>query len=222
MTGSFVATLRRELRIAARHGSEWLLPLIFFAVVVMLFALGAKPKDPSLQAFAPSILWVCALLAALLTTERLFRADFDQGLLEQLFLSPTPAMVPVCGKLLSHWLLTGLPMCLMSLPLSMQLSLNGAATQTLVLSLLLGTPILSLLSAFVAALTLGLPRAGMLLPVLVLPLLAPVVIFGAGAVRATQGGAEASGPIYLLAALLALSVTLLPWATTAALKNAFD
>lgn len=220
---ALIATLARELRVAGRHKADFLLPPLFFAIVVTLFALGGKPGDPQLAAAAPAVLWVGALLAALLTLDRLFRPDLDDGVLEQVFVGPGSPVWVVAGKLAAHWLLSGLPLVLLAVPLALQLGYPmGEGLGVLALALLTGTPILSLVGGFAAALTVGLPRAGLLLPVLVLPLLAPVVIFGAGAARAAQTGLDASGPIYFLLALLMASATLVPWAATAALRNTFD
>lgn len=220
---ALAVALRRDLRVAARHKAEWLMPPLFMAIVAVLFALGLKPGDPQLAAMAAPILWVGCLLAALLTLDRLFRADLEDGWLEQAFVAGPSPVWTVAGKLLAHWLLSGLPLVLLAWPLAALLGITGARAQLFLLGgLLLGTPLLSLVGGFASALTVGLPRAGLLLPVLVLPLLAPVVIFGSGAVRAAQAGLDASGPIYFLAALLALALTLLPWAATAALRNAFD
>lgn len=220
---AFLATLSRELRIAARHKSEWLMAPLFFAIVVTLFAFGGRPDDPQLAGFAPSVIWVGALLSALLTLDRLFRVDLEDGWLEQGFVGAESPVWMVLGKLFGHWLLTGLPLLLLAAPLALQLGLPaGAPLKFLMLGLALGTPLLSLVGGFAAALTVALPRAGLLLPVLVLPLLVPVVIFGSGAARAAQTGLDATGPIYFLAALLALAATLIPWAATAALRNAFD
>ncbi len=218
-----VAVFARELRVAARNRAEWLMPPFFFVVVVTLFGLGARPNDPQLATFAPAVLWVAGLLAALLTLERLFRPDLEDGTLEQMCLSPTPLVLVVLAKLAAHWLLTGLPLVVMALPAAQVLGLHDAAAlQALVVGLALGTPTLSLIGGFVAALTVGLPRGGMLLPVLALPLIAPVVIFGAGAVRAALSGLDAGAPLYFLAAILALCLTLIPWAAAAALRNAYD
>lgn len=220
---AFLATLSRELRIAARNKASFLMPPLFFAIVVTLFALGGKPDDPQLAALAPSVLWVGSLLAALLTLDRLFRADLEDGWLEQVFVSSSSPLGMVLGKFAAHWLLTGLPLLLLAAPLALQLGFPGGAPLAwLLCGLLFGTPLLSVVGGFAAALTVALPRAGLLLPVVVLPLLAPVVIFGSGAARAAHTGLDASGPIYFLAALLVLTLTLLPWAATAALRNAFD
>ena len=220
--GAFAAVLRRELRLAARAKTEWLMPPLFFVIVVTLFGLGAKPNDPQLAAFAPAILWVGALLAALLTLERLFRSDYEDGTLEQMFIASTPMDATVAAKLVAHWMLTGLPLALLAAPLAMALNVTPAAVPALTFGLMLGTPLLSLIGGFASALTVGLPRASVLLPLLVLPLVTPVVIFGAGAARAAQSGLPAAAPLYFLAAVLVLGLTLLPWAIVAALRNAFE
>ncbi len=209
------------MRLAARARTEWLMPPFFFVVVVTLFGLGARPNDPLLAGFAPAVLWVAALLAALLTLERLFRPDLEDGTLEQLCLSGTSLGLVVAIKLLAHWLLSGLSLVLLAVPAAMALGLESGR-QALFIGLLLGTPALSLLGGFVAALTVGLPRGGALLPVLALPLIVPVLVFGAGAVRAAQSGLDAQAPLYFLAAILALCITLIPWAAAIALRNAFD
>lgn len=222
MSHSFIAVLRRELRLAASAKIEWLMPLLFYVLVVLLFGLGARPNDPQLAAFAPAVMWVGALLAALLTLERLFRSDYEDGTLEQIFLGAEPVTVVVLAKFTAHWLLTGLPLALLSAPLATGLGLEANAIPFLSAGLLLGTPVLTLIGGFAGALTVGLPRAGVLLPLLVLPLVTPVLIFGAGAVRAAQTGLDATAPLYFLAAVLALAVSLLPWATAAALRNTFE
>lgn len=218
----FVATLRRELRLAARQKADWLLPPLFYAIVVTLFGLGSRPNDPQLAAYAPAVLWVGALLASMLTLDRLFRGDHEDGTLEQMFLARQPALAVVAAKLLAHWLFSGLPCVLLALPLAAQLGVDAETRGPLLLGLLLGTPVLSLIGGFSAALTVALSRAGLLLPILVLPMVAPVVIFGSGAARSAADGLDYSGPLYFLAAVLVLGGTLLPWATTAALRNLFD
>jgi heme exporter protein B len=222
MSRSFIAALRRELRLAAAAKIEWLMPLLFYVLVVVLFGLGARPNDPQLAMFAPAVMWVGALLAALLTLERLFRSDYEDGTLEQVFLGTEPVTVVVLAKFAAHWLLTGLPLALLSAPLAGGLGLTAGAIPFLTAGLLLGTPVLTLIGGFASALTVGLPRAGVLLPLLVLPLVTPVLIFGAGAVRAAQSSLDATAPLYFLAAVLALAVSLLPWATAAALRNTFE
>ena len=217
-----LSVLRREFALAARSRMDWLLPPLFYVVVVTLFSLGSKPNDPQLAHFAPAILWVGALLSALMTLDRLFRSDYEDGTLEQYFIGSAPVGVVVATKLATHWLLTGLPLVLLAAPLAAALGLPGEVIASLVLGLLLGTPALSLIGGFAAALTIGLPRGGALLPVLVLPLMTPVLIFGSGAVRAAQGGFDPAAPLYFLAALLVLCLTLIPWAAAVALRNAFD
>ena len=219
---ALLAIFARELRLAARARTEWLMPPLFFVIVVTLFGFGAKPNDPKLAAFAPAILWVGALLAALLSLERLYRADQEDGTLEQLLVSRTTLTFAVFVKSLAHWLLSGLPIVLLAAPLAAMLGFPAAALGTLVAGLALGTPCLSFIGGFVAALTVGLPRGGALLPVLVLPLIVPVIIFGAGAVRAVQQGLDAGAPLYFLAAILTLTLTVLPWLAAAALRNAFE
>lgn len=216
------AILRRELQLAARTKTDWLMPPFFLVVVVTLFGLGAEANDPRLAAFTPAILWVASLLAALLTLERLFRGDYEDGTLEQLCLARAPLYLTVLAKLVVHWLLTGLPLVLLALPLAVGLGMRAEGLPVLFAGLALGTPCVSAIGGFVAALVVGLPRAGLLLPVLVLPLIVPVLIFGAGAVRSAQEGLQASGPLYFIAAILALSFSLIPWACSAALRNAFD
>lgn len=217
-----MAIVRRELRLAARDKTQWLMPPFFFVVVLTLFGLGMEPNDPRLPAVLPAMLWVGALLAALLTLERLFRGDYEDGTLEQLCLAEFPLVGAATVKLVTHWLLTGLPLVVLSLPLAAGLGLEGKALFSLAIGLALGTPCLSLVGGFVAALTVGLPRGGLLLPVLVLPLITPVVIFGAGAVRSAQQGLDVAAPLYFLAAILVLCLTLIPWLAAAALRSAFD
>lgn len=219
---AFLAIFARELKLAARAKAEWLMPPLFFVIVVTLFGFGAKPNDPQLAAFAPAVLWVGALLAALLALERLYRADQEDGTLEQLLVSETALTFAVFVKSVAHWLLSGLPIVLLAAPLGAMLGLSADLLGPLVLGLALGTPCLSFIGGFVAALTVGLPRGGALLPVLVLPLIVPVIIFGAGAVRAAQQGLDAGAPLYFLAAILTLTLTVLPWLAAAALRNAFE
>jgi heme exporter protein B len=220
--GAIGAVLGRELRLAARQRAEWALPLVFYAVVATLFALGASPDAPWLKIAAPSILWVGALLAALLSLDRVFRGDHEDGTLEQLFLSPQAVSLLVGGKLLAQWLLIGLPLTLVAPVLGFTLGMPTDVIRVLMISLLLGLPALVLTAGFASALVVGLPRTGVLLPVLVLPLVCPVVIFGAGAVRAAQSGLPADAPLYFLGAILVLCVCGIPLAAAAALRNALE
>lgn len=219
---ALAATLRRELRLAARAPAEAAQPLVFYLLVAAIFPLGVAANEPSLSRYAPAIVWVAALLASLMTLERVFRSDFDDGTLELLALSPVPLPLLVLVKLVAQWLVGGLPLALLAWPLGLGLGLDAAAARTLGAALLLGTPTLVLLGGFAAALTVGLPRAGVLLPILVLPLLAPVLIFGAGAARMAGERLDAAAPLYFLGALLVLSLTLIPFAAAAALRNALE
>lgn len=222
MIGAILAVAGRELRLAARQPAEWAQAPVFYLVVVTLFALAAAPRDPALAQLAPSVVWTGALLAALLGIERMFRGDLEDGNLEQLLLSPTPAPVLVAAKIGAHWLLTAAPLVLIGPLAAVALGLDAAGCWTLLWTLLLGTPTLMLVGGFAAALTVGVPRAGLLLPILVLPLMGPVAIFGGGAVREAVGGLPVSAPLYFMAAELVLALTLLPWAASAALRNALE
>ncbi len=216
------AVLVRELRLAARRRAEWVQPLVFYAVVATLFALGAAPGAPWLRVAAPSILWVGALMAALLSLDRVFRSDVEDGTLEQVMLAPPPLWLLVAAKLVALWMVVGLPLTVLAPVLALSLGVEPSAVGVLLASLLLGMPALVFTSGFASALLVGLPRAGMLLPVLVLPLLAPVVIFGAGAVREAQSGLPSDAPLYFLAAILVLAVCGVPLAAAAALRNAVE
>ena len=219
---AFSAVLARELRLATRQRAEWALPLVFYAVVATLFAMGASPDAPWLKIAAPSILWVGALLAALLSLERVFRGDHEDGTLEQLFLSPQAVSLLVGGKLFAQWLLIGLPLTVLAPVLGFAYGMPSPVVCILTISLLLGLPALVFTAGFASALVVGLPRTGVLLPVLVLPLVCPVVIFGAGAVRAAQSGMPTDAPLYFMAAILVLCVCGVPLAAAAALRNALE
>jgi heme exporter protein B len=180
---AWLATLQRELRLAARAPAEATQPVVFYLIVAAIFPLGVAAAEPSLPRYAPAIIWIAALLASLMTLEKVFRSDFEDGTLELMAQAGTPLPLLVLAKLIAHWVLGGLPLALLAWPLGLGLGLGPDTARILACSLLLGTPTLVLLGGFAAALTVGLPRAGVLLPILVLPLLAPVLIFGAGAVR---------------------------------------
>jgi heme exporter protein B len=222
LTTTMLAILRREVSLAMRQKGEVLTPLVFFVVIASLFPLGVGPESALLLRMAPGVLWVSALLAAMLSLQRLFATDYADGSLEQMALSPTPLGLLVAAKALSHFLLSGLPLVLMAPVLGLQFGLDGRALGILMLSLLLGTPTLSLIGSIGAALTLGVRGAGVLLSLLVLPLYIPVLIFGAGAVEADAAGLGASGHLSLLAALLVLSLFFTPLATTAALRISLE
>lgn len=221
MTGggrAFVALVRRDLLLALRRRGEIVNPLLFLLMVVTLFPLALGADTAVLAMVAPGVVWVAALLAALLSLDSMYRPDFDDGSLEQLLLSPHPLSLLVAAKVLAHWLVTGLPLTLLAPLLALLLNLPPEALAALVLTLLLGTPVLSLVGGIGVALIVGLPRGGMLLPLLMLPLYIPVLIFGAGAVDYAAAGLSWLAPVYFLAALLALAVTLAPPAMAAALR----
>lgn len=201
-----LAVLRREISLAMRQKGEVLTPLVFFAVVASLFPLGVGPESALLLRMAPGVLWVSALLAAMLSLQRLFASDYADGSLEQMVLSPAPLQLLVAAKALSHFLLSGVPLVLMAPILGLQFGLDAPSLGILMLTLLLGTPTLSLIGSIGAALTLGVRGAGVLLSLLILPLYIPVLIFGAGAVEAYTSDLGVHGHLSLLAALLVLSL----------------
>ena len=218
----FLTVLRRELRIALRRKGDVLNVLVFFVVVASLFPLGVGPEPNQLRAMAAGVTWIAALLAAVLSLPRLFAADHADGTLEQMLVSPQPLAVVVLAKIVAHWLLTGLPLALAAPLIGMQYDLPANALGLLLASLLIGTPVLSLLGAAGAALTLGVRGGGALLGLLVLPLFVPVLVFGAGAVTATLTGLDTSAYLSLLGALFAVSSLVGPWAACAALRVALD
>jgi len=220
--GVMRAALKREIALALRQKGEVLTPLVFFVVIASLFPLGVGPESALLLRMAPGVLWVSALLAAMLSLQRLFAMDYADGSLEQMALSPTPLGLLVVAKALSHFLLSGLPLVLMAPVLGLQFGMEGRSLGILMLTLLLGTPTLSLIGSIGAALTLGVRGAGVLLSLLILPLYIPVLIFGAGAVEADAAGLGVGGHLSLLTALLVLSVFFAPLATTAALRISLE
>jgi heme exporter protein B len=219
MSGPFLALLGRDLKLAARSGGSAALALAFFALVATLVPLGIGADLHLLSEVAGGVLWVAAVLAALLSLDRLFQGDFDDGSLEVVALSPLPLELVSLAKILAHWLSTGLPLTLLSPLLALMFNLPGPAMQTLFISLLLGTPAVSAVGAIGASLTLSLRRGGLILPLIILPLLTPVVIFGAGAVAATLDGLNrANGALGLLAAFAAAAMLLSPFVTAACVR----
>ncbi|MCX2973341.1 heme exporter protein CcmB [Halieaceae bacterium IMCC8485] len=214
--------LRRQLVLAVRRPIEIGNPLLFFAMVVALFPLGLGPAPDKLADFAPGILWIIALLSNLLTSDGVFRSDFDDGSLEQLMLSPQPLYMSVLSYVTAHWLITGLLLALASPVFALMLNLPTGAIATLFLSLLLGTALLSLLGAIGAALTVGLKRGGMLISLLILPFYMPVLIFGSAAVKAAVTGAPAGPYLAIIGAMLCLAVALAPIAIAAGLRISVD
>jgi len=214
----FKQTFKRDLTLAFRRKSELVNPLIFFLIVVSLFPIGVSPEPNFLSQLAPGLVWVAALLATLLSMETLFKSDYEDGSLEQLLLSPQPVFLVVLSKVLAHWLLSGLALTLVAPLLGVMLFLPSEGMPGLMLSLLLGTPTLSLIGAIGAALTVGLRRGGVLISLLVLPLYIPVLIFGSSAVQAAVTGLPLDGYLALLGAMLALALALAPIAAGAALR----
>jgi len=217
-----LAILKREIALGMRQKGEVLTPLVFFVVVASLFPLGVGAETNLLLRMAPGVLWVSALLAAMLSLKRMFSTDYADGSLEQMVLSSTPLGLLVLSKALAHFLLSGLPLVLVAPVLGLQFGLDSRAMGILVLTLLLGTPTLSLIGSIGAALTLGVRGAGVLLSLLILPLYIPVLIFGAGAVEADAAGLGIGGHLSLLAALLVLSLFFSPLATAAALRISLE
>ena len=218
MTDLFVAVLLRDLKLASRRRIDTLLPLVFFGVALSLFPLGVGPERETLRLIAPGVVWVCALLASMLSVNQLFAGDLADGSLEQMLLAPQPAVALAAAKCAVHWILTGLPLLLSTPLVAVLFDLSLPAFAALAFGLLLGTPILSLLGALGAALTLGLRSGGMLLILIVLPLATPALIFGTGAVGTVEAGLSASGHFSLLGALLIVTAIGAPWATAAALR----
>ncbi len=222
MLAAFGAVVRRDLVLVMRHRADLLTTLFFFIIVVSLFPLGVGPEAELLRIMAPGVVWVAALLASMLSLSRLFSDDMQDGTLEQLLLVPQPLSLLVLAKIVAHWLISGLPLVLIAPLLGLQYGLSGEGLMVLVVTLLLGTPVLSLIGAIGAALTLGLRGGGVLVSLLVLPLYAPVLIFGAGAIEATLSGMGGAGHLSLLGAMLILALILAPWATAAALRIAME
>lgn len=216
------AVLLRDLRVAARRSGEVLTPPLFFIIVSTIVPLGLEPEPALLASVAPGILWTGALLASLLGLERLFAADFDDGTLEQLVLARTPLALLVLGKVAAHWLLTGLPLLLVAPLCAELLALPHAALPALLVGLALGTPTLALLGALGAALTVGARRSALLLPMLVLPLAVPLLIFGARAAGLAADGEDPTGPLLLVASLALFTLSLAPAAIAAALRISLE
>jgi heme exporter protein B len=212
----------RDVLLAMRRRADVATTLFFFVIVASLFPLGVGPEPKLLRTMAPGILWVAALLASMLSLGRLFAEDYADGSLEQLVLAPEPLALVVIGKVVAHWLVSGLPLVLISPVIALQFDLPREAIVTLLQALLLGTPLLSLIGAIGAALTVGVRGGGVLISLLVLPLYVPVLIFGAGAVDASAIGMDAGGHLSILGALLLLGMVLAPWATAAALRISLE
>lgn len=210
--------IRRDVLLAARRRGDWLTAQFFFVMVVSMFPLGIGPEPGMLRTIGPGVVWVAALLASLLSMDRLFADDYRDGTLEQMLLSPYPTTLLTLGKAIAHWIINGVPLLLIAPLLGIQFNLPADALWILVLSLAIGTPILSLLGSIGAALTLGLRGGGALITLLILPLYVPALIFGAGAVEGVLSGTGSEAHLSLLGAFLMMSLLLAPWVSAMALK----
>ena len=222
MRDLFIAVYRRDLRLAMRRRIEALLPIVFFIVAVSLFPLGVGPERETLRQIAPGVVWVCALLATMLSVNQLYAADYADGSLEQMLLSGQSAIVVAAAKAAAHWSVTGLPLVIAAPLFGLLFDMGQASLIMLAFTLLLGTPMLSLLGSVGAALTLGLRSAGVLIILLVLPLAIPALIFGTGAVAAVEGGQSAGGHCSILGALLIFCGLGAPPAAAAALRISLE
>jgi len=218
----FKSIIARDILVALRRRADVGTALLFFVIVASLFPLGIGAEPELLRLIAPGVIWVAALLSSLLSLQRLFESDHADGTLEQMLLGAAPLGVVVAAKTLAHWIVAGLPLVLIAPLLALQYDMDTELYPTLVVSLLLGTPVLSALGAIGAALTLGLRGGGVLLALLTLPLYVPVLILGAGAVAAVDAGLDGSAQLLLLGALLVLAAAFAPWATAAALRISIE
>lgn len=218
----FTLVIKRDLLLAMRRRADVLTTLIFFVMVVSLFPLGIGPEQDILRKIAPGVVWVAALLSSMLSLGRMFSADYADGTLEQMLLAPQSLSMLVLGKIVAHWTLSGLPLVLISPVLGLQFDMSTQALWVLIVALMLGTPVLSMIGAIGAALTLGLRNGGVLVSLLVLPLCIPVLIFGAGAVDAINSGMSPASNLSLLGALLMMSLAFTPWVTAQALRISME
>ena len=218
----FLAILKRDLHLATRQGMDNMMVVMFFVIAVVLFPFGVGPEPNILARIAAGVIWVAALLPSMLSLERLFQTDFEDGSLELLSLSPITLEVAVLAKVAAHWLTTGLPLIIAAPLLAVLLNMNTEGFPMLILALLLGTPSLSLIGAVGAALILGSRRGGVLLALLILPLYIPVLIFGVSAIDAVIGGFEANAQLLILGAFLMGALALCPWAAAAGVRQAIE
>ncbi|MEW5904252.1 MAG: heme exporter protein CcmB [Pseudomonadota bacterium] len=220
--GLLLLVVKRDLLLAMRRRADVLTTLIFFVMVVSLFPLGVGPEPDMLRKMAAGVLWVAALLSSMLSLPRMFSADYQDGTLEQMMLAPQSLSMMVLGKIVAHWMLSGLPLVLIAPVLGLQFDMAADAIFVMMLALLLGTPVLSMLGAVGAALTLGLRGGGVLVSLLVLPLTIPVLIFGAGAVDAVSGGMDATSNLSLLGAFLLFALVFSPFVAAQALRISME
>lgn len=217
-----LSLIQRDLRLALRHGSDSLMVVVFFILVVVLIPLGVGPEQNILARISAGVIWVAALLSAMLSMDRLFQQDYEDGSLDLLVLSPTPMEFLVLGKAAAHWLTTGLPLIIVSPLLGLFMNMGTGGYGTLLLALALGTPTLSLIGAIGAALTLGSRRSGVLISLLVLPLFIPTLIFGVSAVDAALLDLSSRAQLLILGGIFLGSVALCPWAAAAAVRQAVE
>lgn len=222
ISGLLVLVIKRDLLLAMRRRADVLTTLVFFVMVVSLFPLGIGPEQDVLRKIAPGVVWVAALLSSMLSLGRMFSADYLDGTLEQMLLVPQSLSVLVLGKITAHWMLSGLPLVLIAPVLGLQFDMSAQALLVLITALLLGTPVLSMIGAIGAALTLGLRGGGVLVSLLVLPLCIPVLIFGAGAIEAVTTGMSVISHLSLLGAMLMFSLAFTPWITSQALRISME
>lgn len=222
LLGLLGLVVRRDLLLAMRRRADVLTTLIFFVMVVSLFPLGVGPEPEMLRKMASGVVWVAALLASMLSLPRMFSADYVDGTLEQMMLAPQSLSVLVLGKIVAHWMLSGLPLALIAPVLGLQFDMSLQALGILVLALLLGTPVLSMIGAIGAALTLGLRGGGVLVSLLVLPLCIPVLIFGTGAVEAVNSGMSAASNLSLLGAFMLFALVFTPFVAAQALRISME
>ncbi|MCU7916935.1 MAG: heme exporter protein CcmB [Candidatus Thiodiazotropha sp. (ex Dulcina madagascariensis)] len=218
LTSAFSMLLKRDLVLAYRRRAEMVNPMLFFVLVTAMFPLGIGNDPKLIEAVGPGVIWVAALLAALLSLDSMFRSDFDDGSLEQFMLSAHPVSILVLAKVLAHWLVTGLPLFIVAPLLAVLLNIPASAIPTLMLTLVLGTPVLSLIGSVGVALTVGLRRGGVILSLLVLPLYVPVLIFATDAVKTAIVGIPTTAQLSILSAMLVGSLVLAPVATAASLR----
>ncbi|RCK30665.1 heme exporter protein CcmB [Thalassospira lucentensis] len=218
----FTAILRRDLQLAMRQGADSVMVVAFFIVTTTLFPFGVGPEANILARIASGVIWVSALLAAMLSLERVFQTDYEDGTLELLTLSPVSLEVVVLGKVVAHWLTTGLPLIVAAPLMAVMLNMDTDGFVVLMIAMLLGTPALSLIGAIGAALILGARRGGVLVSLLVLPLYIPILIFGAGAVEAALLGMSATAQLQIMGAILLLALAATPFATAHALRQAME
>jgi heme exporter protein B len=218
----FLLAIARDLKVHLRKPSEVLNPLVFFLVVISLFPLGLGPSPDQLSEVAPGVIWVAALLATLMSMDLMFRGDFEDGSLEQMVASGQPLLIIVLAKITAHWLMSGLPLVLLMPVVGLVMFVNNDGIQAMTLSLLLVSPTLSLLGAIGAALTVGLPRGGLLVAILVMPLYVPVLVLATSMVQAAMMGGATAGYVYWLAAVLMLSLSLAPIAVAASIRVSVD